>query len=154
MGGRRREIEAFIERIGEFYSRLGLQRGAGRLIGWLLVCDPPHQSAPQLEKATGSSKASVSIHVRLLMAAGLVERIGVPGERRAFYRIRATAWTEDLKSKLAQLTELKDIAESGLKSLEGSRPESRARLEVMRDFYAFMERELPAVIDRWLDRGN
>lgn len=152
MASRKREIEAFIERIGEFYSRIGLQRGAGRLIGWLLVCDPPHQSAPQLEKATGSSKASVSIHLRLLMAAGLVERIGIPGERRAFYRIRATAWTEDLRSKLSQLTELKEIAESGLKALKGSPPDSRARLEMMRDFYTFMERELPAVIDKWLGR--
>jgi DNA-binding transcriptional regulator GbsR (MarR family) len=149
---RKGEIEAFVERLGEFYSRLGLQRGAGRVIGWLLVCDPPHQSAPDLEAATGSSKASISIHLRLLVAAGLVERIGLPGERRAFYRIRPTAWTEDLKGKVAQLTELKEIAQSGLKALEGSSPASRSRLEVMRDFYTFMEREFPSVIDKWLQR--
>ena len=98
------EKEAFVERVGEFFSRIGHQRGAGRTVGWLLVCDPPHQSADELVQATGQSKASVSIHLRLLTASGLVERIGVSGERRAFYRIRPAAWKNDLSAKLTQIT--------------------------------------------------
>ena len=142
--------KAFVETLGEFYSRLGYQRIAGRLVGWLLICDPPHQSAAELAEATGASKGSISTNLRLLMSAGLVERIGVPGERRAFYHLRPIAWTRDLSAKLAQISELRRIADSGLEMLKGESPERRKRLRRMRDFYVFMEQELPAVIDKWL----
>lgn len=142
--------EAFIETVGEFFSRLGHQRIAGRLLGWLLICDPPHQSATDLADAIGASKGSISINLRLLIASDLVERIGVPGERRAFYRLRPTAWTQDLNSKVAQLTELRRIAESGLDVLADAPPERRKRLEGMRALYEFMEREFPVLIEKWL----
>lgn len=144
------KIEAFVETVGEFFSRLGHQRIAGRLIGWLLVCDPPHQAASQLAEVIGASKASISINLRLLTAAGLVERIGVPGERRAFYQLRPIAWTRDLSAKLAQVSELRRVADSGLELLSEDSEERRRRLQRMRDFYAFMERELPPIIDKWL----
>jgi len=142
--------EAFIERVAEFFARLGHQRIAGRLLGWLLICDPPHQSAAELASVSGASKASISINLRLLTTAGLVERIGVPGERRGFYRLRPGAWTQDLSSKLAQIAELRRVADSGLRLLGDVPEEKSRRLRRMRDYYAFMEHELPAVIDRWL----
>ena len=52
------------------------------------------------------------------MAAGLVERIGVAGERRAYYRIRPVAWTRDLSTKLGQIAELRRIADTGLELLK------------------------------------
>ncbi len=142
--------KAFVERVGEFFSRLGHQRIAGRLIGWLLISEPEHQSAAELVEVVSASKASISINLRLLMAAGLVERIGVSGERRAYYRLRSIAWTRDWGTKLGQIAELRRIADSGLELLKDEPAPRGKRLQGMRDYYAFMERELPPVIDKWL----
>jgi len=142
--------EDYVARMGELFSQLGHQRIAGRLLGWLLICDPPHQSATQLATVSGASKASVSINLRLLVAAGLVERTGVPGQRRTHYQLRPAAWTLDLRAKLAQTAELRRLADEGLDLLKDAPAIRRERLGAMRDFYAFMERELPAVIDKWL----
>ena len=142
--------KAFVERVGEFFSRLGHQRIAGRLIGWLLISEPEHQSAAELVEVVSASKASISINLRLLMAAGLVERIGVPGERRAYYRLRPIAWTRDWDTKLGQIAELRRIADSGLELLKDEPAPRGKRLQGMRDYYAFMGRELPPVIDKWL----
>jgi len=144
--GRKRE---FVERVGEFFARTGHPRIAGRLLGWLLICDPPHQSAEELAGVTQASKASISVMLRLLGAAGLVERIGVPGERRSFYRIRGSAWSEDLSTKAAHFSEMRKIAEAGLELVDGDAAEQRRGLTNMRDFYGFFEREFPELLRRW-----
>jgi len=45
------------------------------------------------------------------------------------------------------------LAERGLELVGAQRPGSR-RLEEMRDLYAFMERELPALLTRWSAERN
>ena len=139
----------FIEQLGELFASAGQQRIVGRVLGWLLVCDPPAQSAADIEEATGASKASVSINLRLLQAGGLVERVGVPGQRRAYYQIRVGAWSQDLGKKAAEIATMRKIADRGLEALKDAPPERRERLQAMRDFYAFFERTFPALIEQW-----
>jgi uncharacterized protein YqfA (UPF0365 family) len=45
------------------------------------------------------------------------------------------------------------MAERGLEAIADRPPESRARLEEFRDVFAFVEREVPAVVDRFLRQG-
>jgi hypothetical protein len=42
------------------------------------------------------------------------------------------------------------MAERGLTAMAGRPPESRARLQELRDVFAFVEQEVPAVVDRFL----
>ena len=46
-------------------------------------------------------------------------------------------------------SEMRVIAERGLDVLKDEPPHVRGRLEDYRDFYAFFEREFPALIKRW-----
>lgn len=141
--------EQFVERMGDFMAQAGQPRIAGRLLGWLLVCEPPEQSADQLIEATGASKGSVSTMLRLLQATGCVETGGRSGERRTYYRIRPEMWSEMLRSQLEKMSELKTIAEEGLAMMAAAPEEARGRLEGMRALYAFFEGEWPALVDRW-----
>lgn len=141
--------EQFVERMGEFLAQAGQPRIAGRLLGWLLVCEPPEQSADQLMEATGASKGSISTMLRLLQATGCVETGGRSGERRTYYRIRPEVWSEMLRSRLEKMSELKTIAEEGLAMMADASDEVKERLTGMRDLYAFFEGEWPALIDRW-----
>ncbi|MBN2309858.1 MAG: MarR family transcriptional regulator [Candidatus Hydrogenedentes bacterium] len=140
---------AFVEDLGLFLESMGLPPTAGRIWGWLLVCHPPHQSAAELAEAVGASLGAISTMTRLLIQLGIIERIGLPGERSRYYRVTSEGFAELLKAKLKLTTEIRRITERGLELLGDQPPEVRKRLQEYRDFYVFFEEEFPALIERW-----
>ena len=139
----------FVEEIGLFFNQSGLTRMAGRILGWLLVCDPPHQSMSDMASVLQASKGSISSMTRFLIHIGLVERVCLPGERRDYFRIRPGAWVELMQAKAAEITRLRRLAEQGLDVVNGDDPALRERLETMRDMALFLEDEFPALLQRW-----
>lgn len=143
------EMKQFIEDGGIVYEEMGLPRMAGRIFGWLLVCEPPHQSAEELASIVESSKGSISSMTRLLIQIGLVERMGVPGKRGTYYRIKSGSWSELMRVRMWHVTAIRELAERGLDLMAGKDPKCRERLQELRDFHAFLELELPALFDRY-----
>jgi len=82
----------FAEEMAVLFERFGIPRGAGRLMGWLLICEPARQSTADLVSALGLSKASVSTAVRLLESYGLLTRAVVPGDRSDHYELLPDAF--------------------------------------------------------------
>ena len=149
------DIRRLIEDFGILYGKWGLPRMVGRILGWLLICDPPHQTAAQLAEAVGASKGSISTSVHMLEKSLLVEKIGIPGERSLFYRIRRESWAELMKAKIGAMIEMRKLAERGLAIIPLENEELRTRLTEMRDFYKFFELALPAIIERYeIERGR
>ncbi|MBO0351064.1 MarR family transcriptional regulator [Phormidium pseudopriestleyi FRX01] len=139
----------FVEEVGLLFELSGMPRMAGRILGWLLIADPPHQSLTQVAEALQASKGSISTMSRLLIQAGIVDRVSLPGDRRDYFCIKLDAWTELIQQKTAQIKAIRQIAERGLELLEGEPDQRRQRLEEMRDFHTFFERELPRLSQRW-----
>jgi DNA-binding transcriptional regulator GbsR (MarR family) len=139
--------------MGDFFEQLGLPPIGGRIFAWLLVCEPEEQDAAQIGEAVDASAGSVNSMVRLLMRGGLVERRGQPGSRKHLYRLRAGAFHEVLLARVRLVSELKAIADEGLEAI-GRRGRRARRLVEMRDFYAFFERELPALVKRYEARSS
>ncbi|MCG5215947.1 hypothetical protein [Streptosporangium sp. KLBMP 9127] len=52
------------------------------------------------------------------------------------------------RAKMSEFTAFTELAEQGLSAV-GDNPKGRARLELMRDMYAFMGREVPKLLDQW-----
>ncbi len=71
------EMKQFIEDMGILFEEMALPRMAGRIFGWLLMCEPLHQSAEELASVVGASKGSISSMTRLLIQSGVVERMGL-----------------------------------------------------------------------------
>jgi len=141
--------QAFVEQIGLYFEGLGLTRVAGRVIGWLLVCDPPHQQQPELVEALGASKSSISVALKDLTTLYLVERLTLSGDRRTYYRTSNDMWSRSFRGRMHQVTELKELGEKGLEALADAPPAQRKRLEMMRDMNAFMAEEFPKLLDKW-----
>jgi DNA-binding transcriptional regulator GbsR (MarR family) len=121
------------------------------MLGWLLICDPPHQTMDELVEVLQVSKSSISTTSRLLMYIGLVSKVSFPGERKDFYRISENAWVQGWEAKNNQTTEMKQMAARGLEILPEDGTERRERLQEMHDLYAFLEAELPKLTQRWLE---
>jgi DNA-binding MarR family transcriptional regulator len=140
---------AFVEDMALYLEREGLPRMAGRIFAWLLVCDPPHQSAADLARALQASKGSISTMTGLLVRARLIERTALPGHRRDYFRIRPRAMSELLLEATARIAAFRRLAEQGLALLEGEPEPVRERLQDVRAVAAFLEGEYPALVARW-----
>jgi DNA-binding transcriptional regulator GbsR (MarR family) len=132
----------FAGRMALFFESLGGTATMGLIYGWLTVCEPPHQSITEMAHALGVSKASISTVVRQLEQAVMVERVPVHGTRQHHYQIRSGGWALILRARLARLGPGMEAAAYGLANIGSDRPEQRARLEEMRDFFEFVETEL------------
>ena len=65
----------FAEDAALVLESMGLARAHGKLLAWLLVCDPPHQSSTDLAAALDLSAGSVSTGTRFLENARLIRRV-------------------------------------------------------------------------------
>jgi DNA-binding transcriptional regulator GbsR (MarR family) len=148
------ERRRYIEEFGLLFGQFGLSRMFGRVLGVLMISDPPERSAEELAEELGVSRGSISQTTRSLIQMSLVQRWSRPGERRDYFRIKPGAWHEIMRSEMEALGSFRKTAERGLMLLDSEDPAARRSLEEMRDFYAYWEKEMPAVLERWEREGR
>lgn len=109
-------VLGWVERVSMFYAEeYGFPPIAGRIVGWLMICEPPEQSAWEMATAIGVSRASLATSLRVLTSFGFVSRHTRPGRRTQFYAVHDSAWGEAIRHHFATLTQFRDITADGLK---------------------------------------
>src|SRR4029078_7351574 len=76
---------AFVEEMGQVLAGYGMTPMAGRVWGWLLICDPAEQTAADLADALGASRGAMSGTARALRTAGMIRRTRRRGDRREYF---------------------------------------------------------------------
>jgi DNA-binding transcriptional regulator GbsR (MarR family) len=146
---------AFVEEMGQALASYGMTPMAGRMWGWLLICEPPEQTAAELAEALQASRGAISGTARMLTTAGMIRRSTRRGDRREYFSAPPEALDSFLEGAGRIYRRFREIAERGLDATADRPPESRRRLEELRDVFAFVEREVPVVVDRFLrDRAG
>jgi DNA-binding transcriptional regulator GbsR (MarR family) len=146
---------AFVEEMGQALATYGMTPMAGRMWGWLLICEPPEQTAADLAEALQASRGAISGTARMLTTAGMIRRTTRRGDRREYFSAPPEALDLLLEGAGRIYRRFREIAERGLDATADRPPASRRRLEELRDVFAFVEREVPAVVDRFLrDRAG
>jgi hypothetical protein len=128
----------------------GLPMVAGRIFAYLLVCEPAEQTAAQISVAIGASLGTISGMTRLLLGTKLIERTRRRGERSAVYRIPPDGWQSVTKGQIDGTRYARELTDRGLALMTDRSPESRARLQDLRDIYLFFESSIPALFEQWL----
>jgi DNA-binding transcriptional regulator GbsR (MarR family) len=136
------------ERLALALNQNGMQRMIARVLAAFLFSDQESVTAAELGEQLGASAGSISGAITMLRTVGLIEPAPVPGSRRAHFRMRDDAWATMMSSQNAMVQVMQEIAETGVASTPPGSPAAR-RLERMRDFYAYLFAELPALIERW-----
>jgi DNA-binding transcriptional regulator GbsR (MarR family) len=145
--GARISPDRFIEEIGLVFDSLHLPRMAGRVLGAILIGPADGLSAAELVEALQASKGSVSNMTQLLIHYRFIERTVRAGDRRDRFVVRSGAWARMILWRIELLERLQELASDGLELLG---PDGNPQpLEEVRDMYAFLERELPKLFDRW-----
>jgi DNA-binding transcriptional regulator GbsR (MarR family) len=140
------EQSAFIEEMGQFLGGYGMTPMAGRMWGWLLLCDPPEQTAAEIADALQASRGAISGTARILTSAGFIRRTTRRGDRREYFSSPPEAMDSMLSNAGVVYRRLREIAEHGV-AAAGDSPSAKARLEEFRDVITFIEQELPRMID-------
>ncbi len=144
--------DRFIDKFGQLFEAYGrYPRIAGRIFAYLLVCDPPCQSAEQLVNRLQIAKSSVSSMVRLLLQGETIERVHRPGVRSECYQLREAGWENMFLRRLQALTAGRGLLTEGLALLKGRPTTVRHRIEVMDRWFGFFESEIPLLAKRWED---
>ncbi|XVQ06836.1 GbsR/MarR family transcriptional regulator [Spirillospora sp. CA-255316] len=126
----------------------GMQKATARVLAAFMFADEDSVTAPELAERLGISSGSVSGAIKMLSTVGLIERAPAPGSRREHYRVREGAWATLMSTQNGMVQAMFEAADRGIEAAGPGSPAAR-RLEEMRDFYGFMFRELPALIERW-----
>ena len=126
----------------------GFPRMPARVFVALLCTDSGRLTAAELAAAVQGSAGAVSGAVRYLAALGLVDREHLPGSRRDLYRVRPDAWHAALVRRDAMVDRFTTTLAEGVAVLGPESPAGR-RLAETRDFFAFWQREMPALLERW-----
>lgn len=142
------EEKHFIEDISLYFEQMGLPRMAGRILGVLLIANPPEQSIDDLVGVLQSSKSSLSTNTRLLDEMGLIERVPSPIPRRVYFRFVPGGWVTFMRMRLRLMASLHQIAERGLELLKDEEPALRERLQEAHDMFSLIEDELPTLLNR------
>lgn len=140
----------YVEDFGLLFDQFGMPRMVGRVLGVLLISTEPDLSAEELAEALKASRGSISSATRSLVQMGLVQRRTRTGERRDYFRVKPGAWDELMRRELESLRTFRQMADRGLGLMSPDEDaDSRNRLIEMHEFYAYWEKELPGVLERW-----
>ena len=139
----------FADHVGRFYARqYAFPPMAGRLLGYLFVCDPPEQTIDELGEALLASRSAITGAVKLLESYKIARRTRVAGERVDRVSIDpASQQPQNFDS--AVHTEHAALFREGLSLLSDAPAERRAPLEEMVALAEFLSERLPALRDEW-----
>jgi len=140
----------FVEEMGQFLGSIGMTPMAGRMWGYLLICEPPEQTAAEISEALHASRGAISGTARLLAGPGLIRRSTRPGDRREYFSAPPEALDSMLASAGAIYRQMREIAERGLAATAARPPEARARLQEFHDVMTFVEQEVPRLVGEFL----
>ncbi|HCD50957.1 MAG TPA: MarR family transcriptional regulator [Balneolaceae bacterium] len=143
-------VEAFSLKVEE----TGRPRIYGQILGWLLVCEPDHQSFSDLMENLNISKASVSNITRILLETGLIEKIRVPGERQIHFKLKKGALSDFFQRQVNIVTDLTQILNSGLELLNKEGETDTTRITRAVEFHSFLAREIPLLMEKFNSEFN
>lgn len=146
-----KQQQLYVEDVALYYETFGLPRIAGRILGWLMICDPPERTASELMQELGASKGSVSTMLRLLLTGGIVRRVAKPRSRVTHYAFQDDGFEAIMDARLAEYNGFEPLAQRGLQLLreQGASREQTRRLRTQRAMYLFLRREFAALAIKW-----
>jgi DNA-binding transcriptional regulator GbsR (MarR family) len=138
---------SFIEEVGVVFEQTGLPRMVGRLFGWLLISDPPYQSAGELATVLQASKGSISTSVRLMTQLGFIERHVIPGSRHDHFKLGGEAINKLIQHGLEQEIKMfRTLSERGIELTKELPPKRKAWLKDMQSRYSYLEKAFPDLL--------
>jgi len=104
------------ERLTQFFKDSGMQRNMAKVLAYLLICEPPRQSAGSIEKALSLSKGSVNTALNSLLLAKLIISYHAQKGRYLEYELDKDAWLRAVIYRVQSMQTIIAIADKGIRN--------------------------------------
>ena len=138
-----------VERIGVGFEKLGIPPVGARVVGHLMLAEPPYLSFDELVEATQASKSSVSNAIKSLQTEGLIDYITFSGDRKRYFQLYSSTWLEIMKDRVKGFASLRQIITETVTLRSGQYPEFNHTLTEVTDLYRELEEQMIRVIEAW-----
>lgn len=146
--GRMQEVE-FANDVGRFYARqYAMPPMTGTVLGWLMVCDPPQQTAAEIAEALGASRSAVGSAITMLDSQHMLRRSRVPGTRREHISLDPASNERSLDTT-SEFFEMGQLGRRGLRALVGTPRARQARLLEAIAFSDFLTERTSRWAEEW-----
>ena len=139
----RKQEKHLIDVVASSMQTGGLPKAAGRIVGYLMICERGYVSFDEIMQDLGLSKGSVSQSLNLLQTAGFVEATKDAGVRKRYYHLCTPAHGQFLESRIRGIRQTHDVLQQvkRINRAAGRKNQRQAIDDILR-FNAFMEKEL------------
>jgi hypothetical protein len=145
----RDEELTFADHMGRHYARrYAFPPMAGRVLGYLLVCDPPDQTITELSDALLASRSAITGALEVLERIHAIQRSRAAGERMDRVRVDLAS-AQSRGFDITEYQELGDLAREGLEVVGHASPERRATLVEMAAFADWLVDRTRALQQEW-----
>jgi hypothetical protein len=139
----------FADHMGRHYARrYAFPPMAGRVLGYLLVCDPPDQTITELSDALLASRSAITGALEVLERIHAIQRSRAAGERMDRVRVDLAS-AQSRGFDITEYQELGDLAREGLEVVGHASPERRATLVEMAAFADWLVDRTRALQQEW-----
>jgi hypothetical protein len=138
----------FIERASSELAAQGFPRMPARVLMALTATADGKATSEELATRLQASPAAISGAVKYLGVVGFVRNTTIPGTRKHIYSLGETPWYATSFTRGEVYTQIENAMRGPVEGM----PESAAlrRIEEVADFFAFMRRRLPSLLDEWI----
>jgi DNA-binding MarR family transcriptional regulator len=143
----------FADHVARYLARTqGFPPVAGRVLGYLGVCEPAAQSIGDLSDALLASRSAITQAVVLLESRGLVQRSRVRGDRVDRVTARLDASTVERDFDPTAFAETAALLRRGAALLADEASDRRQALEEFAALHDFLAAKFPLLKKEWLAR--
>ena len=145
----RDKVLIFCDHLGRFYAeRYGFPPVAGRLIGYLYVCEPAQQTINEIADTLLASRSAINNAVKMLETQRLIHRSRPAGTRADLVSLNPLG-RENLGFDPSEYLQMASLAREGIELLGSASPERRQALEVVISLNDFLAERLPQLYEEW-----
>ncbi|HTX89064.1 MAG TPA: hypothetical protein VMC08_08750 [Bacteroidales bacterium] len=149
MEDRESAIRHCIEKFGVFYQKTGQQAMMGRLMGYLMLAEPPHKTFEEITEFLLCSKSAVSNTLHQLMYVGMVDYVKFPGDRKRYFRLNQESWDRMFEVQLQELADFRGLVGEALKLRSRKYPETNRHIEQFYKLMQIYEEQFPEILGKW-----
>jgi DNA-binding transcriptional regulator GbsR (MarR family) len=120
----------------------------GRVLGFLLVCDPRDQTIAELSEALLASRSAITGALNVLERLDAIRRSRAAGERMDRVRVDFSS-AQARGFDITEYQELGELVREGIEVLKDASPERRAELVEMAAFADFLVERTQALQREW-----
>jgi DNA-binding transcriptional regulator GbsR (MarR family) len=145
------DVSKFVETFASAFVDAGVPRMPSRVFAAILASDAGRLTAAELSEQLQASPAAISGAVRYLIQVGLIAREREPGTRRDVYAVGDDGWYEAIVRRERLLELWSRAIREGVEAVGPETPAGHRLAETL-SFFAFLQEEMPALLERWRAR--